>query len=151
MQRKNAYSIAVPEDNVYLFLLFVRSQDNRRFNLTVDINFQSPSGHYLSAVDYPLLTFYALMSCLYFFYALAWFVVSMVQWKELLRIQFCIAIVILLGMLEKAIFYGVYQSLNSSGILERNTFYLAELFSCLKRTLARVLVIIVSCGFEIIK
>lgn len=149
--RKNAYSIAVPEDNVYLFLLFVRSQDNRRFNLTVDINFQSPSGHYLSAVDYPLLTFYALMSCLYFFYALAWFVVSLVQWKELLRIQFCIAIVILLGMLEKAIFYGVYQSLNSSGILERNTFYLAELFSCLKRTLARVLVIIVSCGFEIIK
>ena len=77
--------------------------------------------------------------------------VSMIQWKELLRIQFCIAIVILLGMLEKAIFYGVYQSLNGEGVLNRNVFYLAEIFSCLKRTLARVLVIIVSCGFEIVK
>lgn len=91
------------------------------------------------------------MSAIYLIYALGWLIISMVQWKELLRIQFCIAIVILLGMLEKAIFYGVYQSLNSNGVLERNTFYLAELFSCLKRTLARVLVIIVSCGFEIIK
>ena len=117
----------------------------------MDVNFQSPSGHYLSAVDYPLLNFYALMSCLYLLYALGWLAVSMIQWKELLRIQFCIAIVILLGMLEKAIFYGVYQSLNSEGVLNRNTFYLAEIFSCLKRTLARVLVIIVSCGFEIVK
>lgn len=91
------------------------------------------------------------MSCIYLLYALAWLIVSMIQWKELLRIQFYIAAVIFLGMLEKAIFYGVYQSMNSHGVLNQNVFYLAELFSCLKRTLARVLVIIVSCGYEIVK
>ncbi|KAI2805725.1 Transmembrane protein 87A [Blomia tropicalis] len=149
---KNGLTITVPEDNLYLFLVYIRSHNLKdRFNVTVDVNFQTKSGHFLSAVDYPLLSFYALMSCLYVFYAIAWLIVSMIQWKELLRIQFCIAIVILLGMLEKAIFYGVYQSLNSDGVLNRNIFYLAEIFSCLKRTLARILVIIVSCGFEIVK
>ena len=117
----------------------------------VDLNFKSPTGQFLSGVDEPLLTFYAMMSCLYLLYAFIWFIVSLIQWKDLLRIQFYIAIVILLGMLEKAIFYGVYQSINSQGVLNRNVYYLAEIFSCLKRTLARVLVIIVSCGYEIIK
>ncbi|XP_046909224.2 transmembrane protein 87A isoform X1 [Dermatophagoides farinae] len=152
-QIKNGHSISVPHDGNYLLILFIRFENSNehRFNLTVDINFESNSGQYLSAVDYPLLKFYGFMSCLYFVFALTWFIVSMIRWQELLKIQFFIAAIIFLGMVEKAIFFGVYQSLNINGILNRNTFYLAELFSCLKRTLARVLLIIVSSGFEIIR
>lgn len=33
--QKNGYSINVPEENVYLFLIFIRSQDlSTRFNVT---------------------------------------------------------------------------------------------------------------------
>lgn len=117
----------------------------------MNIHFKSKNGDYLSAVDYPLLSFYAFMSCLYLLYAVFWFIQSLIRWKHLLRIQFYISAVIFLGMLEKAIFYGVYQSLNTYGILNPNTFYLAEIFSCLKRSLARVLVIIVCCGYDIVK
>jgi hypothetical protein len=69
----------------------------------------------------------------------------------LLRIQFWIGGVILLGMLEKAMFYGEYQSINSSGQSVQGMVLLAEWVSCAKRTLARMLVIIVSLGFGIVK
>ncbi|OTF83784.1 transmembrane protein 87A-like protein [Euroglyphus maynei] len=152
-QIKNGHSITVPNDGNYLLILFIRFEDSidYRFNLTVDINFEPNSGQYLSAVDYPLLKFYGFMSCLYFIFALSWFIVSMIRWQELLKIQFFIAVIIFLGMVEKAIFFGVYQSLNVTGIVNLNIFYMAELFSCLKRTFARILLIMVSSGYEIIR
>lgn len=57
----------------------------------------------------------------------------------------------MLGMLEKAVFYAEYQSINSRGTSVKGAVYFAELVSCAKRTLARMLVIIVSLGFGIVK
>ena len=54
-------------------------------------------------------------------------------------------------MLEKALFYAEFQNVNFSGIPTRNLIVLAELISCAKRTLGRMLVIIVSFGFENLK
>lgn len=110
------------------------------------------------------------MCLLYVVYGIAWLVVSFCQWRDLLRIQFWIGGVILLGMLEKvicfrnfsliddglalnsqAMFYAEYQSINSIGTSVRGAVLLAEIVSCGKRTLARMLVIIVSLGFGIVK
>lgn len=56
-------------------------------------------------------------------------------------------------MIEKAAFYAEYYELNLSGHLYNiyHIMTMAEVISCLKRTLARVLVIIVSLGFGIVK
>jgi Lung seven transmembrane receptor len=43
------------------------------------------------------------MCLVYVIYGIAWLVVSFCQWRDLLRIQFWIGGVILLGMLEKVI------------------------------------------------
>ncbi|KAF4517386.1 hypothetical protein B566_EDAN007638 [Ephemera danica] len=91
------------------------------------------------------------MCLVYVIYGLAWLIVSFCQWRDLLRIQFWIGGVILLGMLEKAMFYAEYQSINSAGTSVKGAVLLAELVSCGKRTLARMLVIIVSLGFGIVK
>lgn len=82
---------------------------------------------------------------------ITWLSVSFAHWRDLLRIQFWIMGVILLGMLEKAVFYGEYQSINSTGVSLPGAVLLAEWVSCAKRTLARMLVIIVSLGFGIVK
>lgn len=114
------------------------------------IEMMGPQG-YLSAADWPLLPFYGTMCVVYVILGIIWLTVSFLQWRDLLRIQFWICAVILLGMLEKAMFYAEYQRVNSNGVNKQSVVLFAEWVSCAKRTLARMLVIIVSLGFGIVK
>lgn len=91
------------------------------------------------------------MCLVYVVYGVIWLVVSFVQWRDLLRLQFWIGGVILLGMLEKAFFYEQYNTLNRTGVALPGAELSAEFVSCSKRTLARMLVIIMSLGFGIVK
>ena len=144
-------SVAIQSDGVYLLIVYMSALDpGDTFNAIVDLEMKGKSG-YLSADEWPLLPFYGVMSIVYLLYAIGWLVASAMQWRDLLRIQFWIGGVIFLGMLEKAVFYAEYQSINSTGQSVKSAILLAELVSCLKRTLARMLVIIVSLGFGIVK
>ncbi|KAJ1519325.1 hypothetical protein ONE63_004624 [Megalurothrips usitatus] len=138
----------VHRDGLYSLMLHIESTST--FKTTVVIELQSEYG-YLSAGMWPLLPFYGVMCLIYVMFGIAWLVVSFCQWRDLLRIQFWIGGVILLGMLEKAVFYAQYQSINSRGTYLTGAVLFAELISCAKRTLARMLVIIVSLGFGIVK
>ncbi|RWS01637.1 transmembrane protein 87A-like isoform X1 [Dinothrombium tinctorium] len=144
------HQVKVPYDGVYLLVLFVQTSQTGKFDLRVDIEMKSKYG-YLSAVEWPLLPFYGVMCMIYVGYAIGWLIVSALQWRDLLRIQFWVGAVIFLGMIEKAVFYAEYQSINSTGQSVKGAVLFAELLSCLKRTLARMLVIIVSLGFGIVK
>uniref|UniRef100_A0A1I8HQ42 Transmembrane protein 87A n=1 Tax=Macrostomum lignano TaxID=282301 RepID=A0A1I8HQ42_9PLAT len=106
---------------------------------------------YLSAIDWPLLPFFGSMCLLYLLFGLLWLGLCAKYWREMLRIQFCISGVIFLGMLEKALFYAEYQSINSTGVSVRGAVMLAELVSCVKRSVARMLVLIVCLGYGIVK
>lgn len=142
------YVYEVDGDGLYLLILEIKS--SAEFNATVDIEMLGRNG-YLSAVDWPLLPFYGCMCIVYVLFGSIWLLVSFLQWRDLLRIQFWIGGVILLGMLEKATFYAEYRSVNTSGVNVEGAMILAEWVSCGKRTLARMLVIIVSLGFGIVK
>ncbi|KAI1295467.1 Transmembrane protein 87A [Halotydeus destructor] len=145
------HQIIVPTDGVYMLILRVAASDeNSIFDASVEIEMKGDRG-YLSAAEWPLLPFYASMCIIYVVYALIWMINSAMQWRELLRIQFWVGGVIFLGMIEKAVFYAEHQSVNSTGKTSRETVLFAELLSCLKRTVARMLVIIVSLGFGIVK
>ncbi|XP_055594270.1 transmembrane protein 87A [Uranotaenia lowii] len=141
----------ITKDGLYIFVLHMEPKEPMdKFEANVHVEMKSASG-YLSAVDWPLLPFYGAMCLVYVILGVIWLTVSFLQWRDLLRIQFWIGGVILLGMLEKAMFYGEYQSINSTGVSVRGMVLLAEWVSCGKRTLARMLVIIVSLGFGIVK
>lgn len=136
-------------DGVYVLGLNVTTNSSDHF-IGVHIEINSDYG-YLSAVDWPLLPFYGFMCIYYIILGLIWLILSFMQWRDLLRVQFWVGGVILLGMLEKATFYAEYQSINNTGIAVQGTMIFAEWVSCAKRTLARMLVIIVSLGFGIVK
>lgn len=55
------------------------------------------------------------MCIVYILYALLWFIWASCYWKDLLRIQFWIAGVILLGMIEMAVFCAEYENTNAVG------------------------------------
>uniref|UniRef100_A0A131Z305 Lung seven transmembrane receptor n=1 Tax=Rhipicephalus appendiculatus TaxID=34631 RepID=A0A131Z305_RHIAP len=139
---------SVNDDGIYMLLLHLRSDGN--FSVQVDLALRGSHG-YLSAVDWPFLPFYGVMCGVYVVYAVVWLVVSALQWRDLLRIQFWIGGVIFLGMLEKAVFYAEYQSINTTGRSVQGAVLFAEVLSCLKRSLARLLVVVVSLGFGIVK
>uniref|UniRef100_A0A8C4TK47 Zgc:162698 n=1 Tax=Erpetoichthys calabaricus TaxID=27687 RepID=A0A8C4TK47_ERPCA len=54
-------------------------------------------------------------------------------------------------MLEKAVYYAEFQSIRYEGLSVQGAVVFAEILSAVKRTLARVLVIIASLGYGIVK
>jgi len=141
------------KDGVYLIVVFVGNEDTKTdnsFSASVTVEVKSSRG-YLSITDWPLLPFYGAMCAVYVAMGIAWLCVSSMHWRDILRIQFWIGGVIFLGMLEKAMFYAEYQNINSNGVSTQGLILAAEIVSCAKRTLARMLVIIVSLGFGIVK
>ncbi|KAG5666710.1 hypothetical protein PVAND_014725 [Polypedilum vanderplanki] len=141
--------LSVPKDGIYIFQLLVDSPYNK-FTANTTVKFIGSHGM-LTAKDLPLLHFYAFMCLYYSLLAIFWMIVSSIYWRQLLRIQFWVGAVILLGMMEKAMFYFEYHQANSIGYSSMPLALSAELISCIKRTLSRVLVLYISMGFGIIK
>ncbi|XP_054583938.1 transmembrane protein 87B isoform X1 [Eptesicus fuscus] len=138
-------------DGFHILIASIKTEKtNAKWNLNVSLSMMGPKG-YLSASDWPLMIFYMVMCIVYILCGLLWLMWSACYWKDILRIQFWIAAVIFLGMLEKAVFYAEYQNINSTGLSTQGLLIFAELISAFKRTLARLLVIIMSLGYGIVK
>ncbi|KAM3863046.1 transmembrane protein 87A [Diretmus argenteus] len=139
------------KDGPYLLVVKILSnKQEANWNLTVNVIMKGTHG-FISVTEWPLMIFYMVMCIVYILYALLWFVWAAYYWKDLLRIQFWIAGVIFLGMVEKAVFCAEYENTNAVGSASPGLLIFAELVSALKRTLARLLVIIVSLGYGIVK
>merc|ERR1719153_159472 len=140
------------KEGIYLLVVHVAAVKNTdQFTASVHVEMKAPTGGYLSVTDWPLLPFYGTMCGVYVVLGLAWLIVCAMHWRDILRIQFWIGGVIFLGMVEKAMFCAEYQNINNSGEATEGLILAAEVVSSGKRTLARMLVIIVSLGFGIVK
>ncbi|XP_023683255.1 transmembrane protein 87A isoform X2 [Paramormyrops kingsleyae] len=154
------------QDSPYMFIVKVQNLSNklemvrrnaeqttvssRNFAFTMTVQMKGPYG-YTTPADWPLMMFFMVMCYVYVLFGLLWLFWCACYWRDLLRIQFWIGAVILLGMLEKAVFYSEYESIRSRGEYVRGAMIFAELLSALKRSLARILMLIVSLGYGIVK
>ncbi|XP_059209711.1 transmembrane protein 87A-like isoform X1 [Centropristis striata] len=149
------------EDSPYLFIVKVqhlfRGVDDEdlmaeqlNFAFTMKVEMKGPHD-YSSPADWPLMMFFMIMCIVYVLFGALWLFWCACYWRDLLRIQFWIGAVIILGMLEKAVFYSEYQSIRYKGDYVQGAVIFAELLSALKRSLARILVLIVSLGYGIVK
>ncbi|KAG9275012.1 transmembrane protein 87B isoform X1 [Astyanax mexicanus] len=139
------------KDGPYLLVVSIKPQEKDvNWNLTFSVVMKGDHG-YISVTEWPLMIFYMVMCIVYILFALLWFIWASCYWKDLLRIQFWIAGVIFLGMVEMAVFCAEYENTNAVGSASQGLLVFAELISALKRTLARLLVIIVSLGYGIVK
>lgn len=123
---KDKSLLSIVKDGIYILQLEMNSKED--FNASINIKFQSPYG-LLTAKDFPMLKFYGFMCLYYFFLATLWFIFSALYWKDLLRIQFWVGAVILLGMLEKACFYFEYHQANEYGQASLSLGLIAEIVS----------------------
>ncbi len=88
--------------------------------------------------------------CMCSIYGIVWLIASACQWIDLLRIQIWIGGVIALGMLEMAVFFSEYNNINITGETNPGLAVFADFVSCVRGTLVRILVIIVTMGFGIV-
>ncbi|XP_056127095.1 transmembrane protein 87A-like isoform X1 [Rhinichthys klamathensis goyatoka] len=141
------------EDSPYMFIIrtdaFPATKETI-WNFQLEVRMHGPYD-YISASEWPLMIFYMVMCIIYVIMGVLWLALSACYWRDLLRIQFWIGGVILLGMLEKAVFYAEFQSIRYDGQSVQGAVVFAEVLSAVKRTLARVLVIIASLGYGIVK
>nr|XP_033808770.1 transmembrane protein 87A isoform X2 [Geotrypetes seraphini] len=132
----------------------VKSSDSttmpENVGITMVVEVKGPY-NYLSLGEYPLMIFFMVMCVVYVLFGVLWLAWSACYWRDLLRIHFWIGAVIFLGMLEKAVFYAEFQNIQYKGESVQGAAVLAELLSAVKRSLARILVIIVSLGYGIVK
>ncbi|XP_029316276.1 transmembrane protein 87A-like [Cottoperca gobio] len=149
------------EDSPYLFIVKVQpvlrgvedediGAEPLNFAFTMKVEMKGPHD-YSSPADWPLMMFFMIMCIVYVLFGALWLFWCACYWRDLLRIQFWIGAVIILGMLEKAVFYSEYQSIRYKGDYVQGAVIFAELLSALKRSLARILVLIVSLGYGIVK
>nr|XP_033811613.1 transmembrane protein 87A-like isoform X2 [Geotrypetes seraphini] len=140
------------EDAPYMFILEITNRNTKEsWELSIDLEMKHPWYLYTSASEWPLMMFYMGMCIIYVLYGALWLVLLACYWRDILRIQFWIGGVVLLGMLEKAVYYAEFQSIQNEGVSVQGAMIFAEVLSAVKRTLARVLVIIASVGYGIVK
>ncbi|XP_068194507.1 transmembrane protein 87A-like [Antennarius striatus] len=148
------------DDSPYLFIVKVQTLvrgveiddtgAEPSFAFSMKVEMKGPHD-YSSPADWPLMMFFMIMCIVYVLFGALWLFWCACYWRDLLRIQFWIGAVIILGMLEKAVFYSEYQSLRYRGDYVQGAVIFAELLSALKRSLARILVLIVSLGYGIVR
>ena len=76
--------------------------------------------------------FYGVMTGVYAVYAIAWLIVLGLNYTDLVRLQFWVLGVILLGFMEKALFLAEYDSVNKGNECECTIIRMENFISCLK-------------------
>ena len=111
---------------------------------------KNPTG-YLPGRMAPLMKFYGFMSLSFVLLGLFWFSQYARFWREVLPLQNCITIVITLGMLEMALWYFDYAEFNETGVRPTGTTAWAVTFGTVKRTVARLIILMVSMGYGVVR
>ncbi|XP_044493523.1 transmembrane protein 87B-like [Mangifera indica] len=111
---------------------------------------KNPDG-YLPGKMAPLMTFFGIMSLAYLVLGLAWFLRFVQFWKNIMQLHYYITVVIALGMCEMAVWYFDYANFNSTGSRPMAVTLWAATFTSVKKTLSRLLLLVVSMGYGVVK
>uniref|UniRef100_A0A6U0UN44 Transmembrane protein 87A n=1 Tax=Pinguiococcus pyrenoidosus TaxID=172671 RepID=A0A6U0UN44_9STRA len=106
---------------------------------------------YLPGTEWGNLPFFGSMAIIYLFIGLVWTVLMFRFMQELIAVQFWISLVLLLAMIETAAKYFAYDEWNMSGSQHLGGMMFALLVGISKQALSRVLVLMVSTGYGIVK
>lgn len=111
---------------------------------------RNPDG-YLPGKMAPMVTFFGFMSLSHLILGLVWFLWFVRYWKDVMQLHYHITCVIGLGMCEMALWYFEYSNFNSSGSRPMGITLLAVTFSAIKKTVSRLLLLVVSMEYGVVR
>eukprot|EP00612_Vaucheria_litorea_P000753 CAMPEP_0171459078 /NCGR_PEP_ID=MMETSP0945-20130129/4503_1 /TAXON_ID=109269 /ORGANISM="Vaucheria litorea, Strain CCMP2940" /LENGTH=485 /DNA_ID=CAMNT_0011985019 /DNA_START=135 /DNA_END=1592 /DNA_ORIENTATION=+ len=106
---------------------------------------------YLPGEMYHALPYFLVLSILYIVLGAFWYLLSCITFRHLQAIHFWISLVLFMGMVETAAKYYDYFSWNENGVRGSMAIAWGLIFGVTKRTLSRVLVVMVSMGYGSIR
>lgn len=107
-------------------------------------------GGYLPGMMYPNIAFFAVMSIAYLAVMVVWALLYARYWADIFMLQHFMMGVIGMGMLEMIAWYFDYASFNAIGLRPMLPTLWAVLVGCLRKTIARTLIIMVSMGYGVV-
>ncbi|XAR68707.1 hypothetical protein NMG60_11000055 [Bertholletia excelsa] len=111
---------------------------------------RNPEG-YLPGKMVPMMTFYGVVSLAYLILGILWFVRFGRYWKDIIQLHYHITAVIALGMCEAALWYFEYTNLNGTGSRPMGITLWAVTITSVKKTVSRLLLLVVSMGYGMVK
>lgn len=111
---------------------------------------KNPTG-YLPGRMAPFMNFYGFICLAFIVLAVFWFSQYARFWREVMPLQNCITLVIALGMLEMSLWYFEYAQFNKTGVRPVGITIWAVTFGTVKRTVSRVIILVVSMGFGVVR
>ncbi|WOL14764.1 transmembrane protein 87B [Canna indica] len=133
----------------YLYFMFCDPQLQGTV-ITGRTVWRNPHG-YLPGKMAPMMTFYGFMSLAYILLGLFWFLQFVRCWRHTLQLHYHITAVIALGMCEMAFWYFEYGNFNSTGARPMGITIWAVTFTAVKKTVSRLLLLVVSMGYGVVR
>ena len=106
---------------------------------------------YIPGEKYHMLPFFGILCLGYMGLGFLWAGTSVLNYKSVMALQHCIAVVIALGFWELVFRYFDYWEWNKKGRENMVTAVFGILFNALKETMSRMLVLAVSMGYGVVK
>ncbi|XP_065869843.1 uncharacterized protein [Euphorbia lathyris] len=133
----------------YLYFMFCDPQ-LKGIKVSGKTVWRNPDG-YLPGKMAPMMTFTGLMSLAYLALGIVWFLWFVKYWKDIIQLHYHITAVIGFGMCEMALWYFEYSNFNSNGIRPMRITVWAVSFSAVKKSISRLLLLVVSMGYGVVK
>lgn len=131
-------------------LIKCATKDEENATVTGEVIFKNPYG-YLPGKAYSLMPFNGWLALFYLVLGIAYLVLCALHWRELLQVQYGLAGIIALGMIDSMTWYFVFVSFNNEGILTSAAMFFAVTFTVLKKTVTRALFLLVAMGLGVVK
>jgi len=143
-------TVSVKKSGVWYFYVVNCKADDNDAIFEGKVTFMNPYG-YLPAQLYPFLPFYGVLALVYIVMGLIWLIVCLRFRAVILPLQIWIGVVIGLAIVESATLYFDDLGYNNSGENYVAAMIVGVLVSTLKRTVSRVLVLVVSLGYGVVR
>ena len=140
------FTIHIQKASIYIISISLFANHDQigieQFSLSYTLGVANGLG-YLSLVDNHRLCIFCTLIVMYILIGLLWMIVLAISYKNSFKIQLWILLVIILALMEKAIFAGMYTAVNWAGVnIEGHPLYVtAELISSAKNLLAKLLLV----------
>ncbi len=143
-------TFSVDEKGLY-YLMFASCNDlTGGVSITGHTEWINPYG-YLPGELYGFMPFYGRISVTYLVVAFFWMITCFRNFKQLLMLQTFITAVMALGMIEMLLRYYDFHDLNKHGTRNMPLMLSAVLFTSIKKVISRMLVLIVSMGYGVVR